>query len=49
VKTVRSFIDTSFNKEAWTLLAIISESQEIKDIEFAQSYFKKNSTKLKKV
>jgi hypothetical protein len=46
---VKSFIDTSFNNEAWVLLAIISETQNIPDVEFAHQYYKKNVGKLKRV
>jgi hypothetical protein len=49
VRTVRGYIDTPYNKEAWTLLAIISEGQNIKDVDFAIQYFKKKDIKLKKV
>jgi hypothetical protein len=49
VRTVKSFIDTSFNNEAWMLLAIISETQTIPDVEFANQYYKKNAGRLRKV
>lgn len=44
-----SFIDTSFNNEAWVLLAIYSETQNIPDVEFAHQYYKKHSARLRKV
>ncbi|XP_059488904.1 condensin-2 complex subunit D3-like [Neocloeon triangulifer] len=48
IKIVMSYIGTNFNKEAWTLLAIISESQNIQNVEFAQNYFKQHSQKMNK-
>ncbi|XP_065334871.1 condensin-2 complex subunit D3-L-like isoform X1 [Cloeon dipterum] len=49
VAIVKSYIETSFNKEAWMLLAILSESQNIPDVLFAHEYFKQHSQQIKKI